>query len=49
MSTHVPGFQSFFLFFFHIFVVIKLATSSIRVKPDSPGLVVAAHGYTFHG
>ena len=31
MSTHVPGFQSFFSFLHH-FVLAKLATSSIRVK-----------------
>ena len=31
MSTHVPGFQSFFRFFASI-VMAKLATSSIRVK-----------------
>ena len=32
MSTHMPGFQSFFRFFLHHFVLPKLATSSIRVK-----------------
>ena len=33
MSTHVPGFQSFFLvIFLHHFVLAKLGTSSIRVK-----------------
>ena len=32
ISTHVPGFQSFFSFFLHHFVSAKLATSSIRVK-----------------
>ena len=31
MSTHMPGFQSFFRFLRH-FVLAKLATSSIRVK-----------------
>ena len=31
MSTHVPGFQSFFRFLQH-FVLAKLATSSIRVN-----------------
>ena len=31
MSTHVPGFQSFFSFLIH-FVLAKLATSNIRVK-----------------
>ena len=31
MSTHVPGFRSFFRFLLH-FVLAKLATSSIRVK-----------------
>ena len=30
MSTHLPGFQSFFMFLPH-FVLVKLATSSIRV------------------
>ena len=29
MSTHIPGFQSFFL---HHFVLAKLAISSIRVN-----------------
>ena len=32
MSTHLPGFRSFFSFFSHIFVLIKLTTSSIRVN-----------------
>ena len=32
MSTHVAGFQSFFLGFLHHFVLAKLATSNIRVK-----------------
>ena len=31
MSTHLPGFQSFFLFLHH-FVLAKLATSSIWVN-----------------
>ena len=31
MSTHEPGFQSFFSFLHH-FALAKLATSSIRVK-----------------
>ena len=31
MSTHMPGFQSF-SGFLHLFVLAKLATSSIRVK-----------------
>ena len=31
MSTHLPGYQSFFIFFLHHFVLAKLATSSIRV------------------
>ena len=31
MSTHVPGFQSFFRFLHH-FVMAKLATSSLRLK-----------------
>ena len=30
MSTHLPGFQSFF------FVLAKLATSSIRVNSQTP-------------
>ena len=34
MSTHVPGFQSFFRFFASL-VLAKLATSSIRVKVSS--------------
>ena len=32
MGTHLLGFQSFFSFFLHHFVLTKLATSSIRVK-----------------
>ena len=32
MSTHVPGFQDFFQDFLHHFVLVKLATSSIRVN-----------------
>ena len=34
MSTHLPGFQSYFRFlgFLHDFVFVKLGTSSIRVK-----------------
>ena len=35
MSTHVPGFQSFFRFLHH-FVLAKLATRCIRVNPYSP-------------
>ena len=31
MSTHVPGFLSFFMFLHH-FVLAKLATSSTRVN-----------------
>ena len=33
MSTHLPGFQSFFLFLHH-FILAKLANSCIRVKHD---------------
>ena len=32
MSTHMPGFQSFFFFFLHHFVLAKLATTRIRDK-----------------
>ena len=32
MSTNVPGFQSFSVYFLHYFVLAKLATSSIRVN-----------------
>ena len=32
MSSHLPGFPSFFRFFLHHFVLVKLATTSIRVK-----------------
>ena len=32
MSTHVLGFQSFFLCFLHYVVLAKLISSSIRVK-----------------
>ena len=31
MSTHMPGFQTFFRFLHH-FVLVKLVASSIRVK-----------------
>ena len=34
MSTHLPGFQSYFICFHH-FVLAKLATSSIRDKESS--------------
>ena len=34
MSTHMPGFQLFFRFL-HCFVLVKLVTSSIRVKGGS--------------
>ena len=42
MSTHLPGFRSFFIcFFLHHFVLAKLATSSIRVnvKPGKQGFL----------
>ena len=32
MSTHMPGFQSFFMPFAFFFVLARLAYSSIRVK-----------------
>ena len=32
MITYVPGFQSFFRFFLHHFVLAKLADSSIRAN-----------------
>ena len=32
MSTHLPGFQSFFRSFGIVFVLTELATSSIRVN-----------------
>ena len=32
MSTHMPGFQYYFRFFLHHFLLAKLVTSSIRVK-----------------
>ena len=37
MSTHVPGFQSFFYGFLHHFALAKLyiATSSIRAEENS--------------
>ena len=34
MSTHLPGFQSFFSFLHH-FVSTKIATSSVRVKKEA--------------
>ena len=34
MNTHMPGFQSYFIFFHH-FILAKLATSSIRVKSNA--------------
>ena len=41
MSTHMPGFQSFFRFFHH-FVLAKLANSSIRA--DIPAVTVPIEG-----
>ena len=38
MSTHMPGFQSFFEGSLHHSVLAKLATSSIRVKTQSQQL-----------
>ena len=35
MSTHLPGFLSFFRFL-HYFVLAKLATTSIRVNRNQP-------------
>ena len=35
IRTHLPGFQSFFSFFLHYFLLAKLATSSIRVNSGS--------------
>ena len=34
----MPGFQSFFSVFLHHFVLAKLATSSIRMKPCRVGI-----------
>ena len=34
MSTHLPGFRSFFRFL-HLFVLIELVASSIRVNPSN--------------
>ena len=34
MSTHVPGFQLFFMILHH-FVLVKLITNSIKVKGSS--------------
>ena len=43
MSTHMPGFQSFFSFSYH-FVIAKLAISSIRVnKARIPRIQVNIH------
>ena len=39
MSTHMPGFQSFFRFL-HPFVLVKLVTSSIRVNLCSGNITV---------
>ena len=47
MSTHLPGFQSFSAFS-QYFVLIKLATSSIRVKilsSESILLLTVTRGY----
>ena len=44
MSTHVPGFQSFFTFL-HNFPLPKLATSSIRVKLCSCALLCVCFWY----
>ena len=40
MSTHIPGFQSFFSFLHH-FAMAKLATSSIRVKQSCLNILTA--------
>ena len=37
--THIPEFQSFINVFFHLFVLIKLATSSIRVNFNRQKLI----------
>ena len=39
MRTHVLGFQSFFLGLLHHFVLVPLATCSIRVKVKRPMLL----------
>ena len=45
MSTHMPGFQTF-LRFLHHFVLVKLASSSIRVKIAIPMVVLAVREHT---
>ena len=42
MNTHLPGFQSFSGILHH-FVLAKLATSSLRVKPESWETKYAEH------
>ena len=46
MSTHVPGFQSFFRFL-HNFILAKLATSSIRVNIYITGMGIDLPHYLF--
>ena len=50
MSTHMPGFQSFFSFFLHHLVLTKLVSSSGRVKDVYLfyRLCLGKPGVTFH-
>ena len=48
MSTHVPGFQSFSMFFLHHFVLAKLATRSIRaIFISTSGKCIGALGQNY--
>ena len=46
MSTRVPGFQSFCMFFPHHLSLAKVANSSIRVKKTEGSEVIFYH-YSF--
>ena len=48
MSTHQPGFQYYFPEFFNHFVLVILATSSIRVKVFLEVLVLQAYFNGWH-
>ena len=44
MSTHMPGFQSFFRFLHH-FVLVKFATSSIKVNRYFSYFIISLFGF----
>ena len=45
IGSHVPGFQSIFSFFFHNFVLARLATSSISVNIGTSILIIFGFAY----